>query len=77
MSKNLFRLRGQTITGKHQLQTTAAHLVPEHGGADPGKQRGANFRLHLSALQHRRGAGDLNTRAKRANDIDIDRRHRA
>ena len=50
MSKNLFCLSRQAITRKHQLQTTAADLVPEHGGANACQQGCANFRLHLWAL---------------------------
>ena len=34
MSKNLFRLSGQTITRKHELQAAAADLMPQHSGAD-------------------------------------------
>ncbi|EJK91472.1 hypothetical protein UUU_14970 [Klebsiella pneumoniae subsp. pneumoniae DSM 30104 = JCM 1662 = NBRC 14940] len=39
MSKNLLCLVNQTITGKHKLQTSAAHLMPEHRGANTRQQR--------------------------------------
>ncbi len=77
MSENLFGLSSQAITGKHKLQTATANLVPQHGGADTRKQGGAYFGLYLSALEHGRGAGYLNARTKRADDIDIDGRHGA
>ncbi|VDR28014.1 Uncharacterised protein [Raoultella terrigena] len=46
MSKNLFCLVNQTITRKHELQTSAATWF-HSTAADAGQQRGANLRLHL------------------------------
>ena len=59
------------------INITAADLVPEHGGANACQQGCANFRLHLWALQYSRGTSDLNARAKRADNINIDGSHRA
>ncbi len=77
MSKNLFCQSGQAITRKHQLQTTAADMVPEQGGANACQKGCENFRLHLWALQYSRGTRDLYARAKRADNINLDGSHRA
>ena len=77
MSKNLFCLSGQAITRKHELQAATANLVPQYGGTDPCQQGGAYFCLYLRALQHGRGAGDLNPRAQRADDVNINASHGA
>ena len=70
MSKNLFCLSRQAMT--KNINCTAATA-----GTDSCQQRSAYLRLYLWALQYGRRTGDLNTRAERANHVNVDTGHRA